>query len=70
MLANIMNMLSIAVGMLGGVMIVFGAVNLGLTIKDGIQGGGGQLAGAIAMMVGGGIIVAAALYFNSLPTTF
>ena len=27
---------------LGGILIVFGLVNLGLTIKDGMEGGGGQ----------------------------
>ena len=46
-------MLTQGVTFLGGVLVVFGLVNLGMTIKDGMQGGGGQLSGAIAMIVGG-----------------
>lgn len=49
---------------LGGILIVFGLVNLGLTIKDGMQGGGGQLSGALAMIIGGAIVVGAAVYFK------
>ena len=43
MLENVKNLLSDGVTALGGILIVFGLVNLGLTIKDGMQGGGGQL---------------------------
>ena len=39
-----------------------------LKIKDGMQGGGGQLSGAIAMIVGGAIVVGAAIYFGQLNT--
>ena len=53
---------------LGGVLVVFGLINLGMTIKDGMQGGGGQLSGAIAMIVGGAIVVGAAIYFGQLNT--
>ena len=52
----------------GGVLVVFGLINLGMTIKDGMQGGGGQLSGAIAMIVGGAIVVGAAIYFGQLNT--
>lgn len=45
MLENVKNLLSDGVTALGGILIVFGLVNLGLTIKDGMQGGGGQLSG-------------------------
>ena len=38
--------------------------------KDGMQGGGGQLAGAIAMIVGGGIVIAASVFLGSLDTSF
>ena len=69
-LEAIMKMVGSGVTALGMVLIVFGAVNLGLTIKDGIQGGGGQLGGAIAMIIGGGVIVAAAVYFSSINFTF
>lgn len=70
MLGEVMNQVSQGVAFLGGALIVFGLVNLGMTIKDGMQGGGGQLAGAIAMIVGGGIIVGAAVYFGTLDTSF
>ena len=70
MLNDVMSMLSQGIAVLGGALIVFGLINLGMKIKDGMQGGGGQLAGAIAMIVGGGIIVGAAVYFGSLDTSF
>lgn len=70
MLNDVMSVLSQGIAFLGGALIVFGLINLGMTIKDGMQGGGGQLAGAIAMIVGGGIIVGAAVYFGSLDTSF
>ena len=57
MLENVKNLLSDGVTALGGILIVFGLVNLGLTIKDGMQGGGGQLCGAI--------VVGAAVYFKT-----
>ena len=37
MLENVKNLLSDGVTALGGILIVFGLVNLGLTIKDGMQ---------------------------------
>ena len=61
MLENVKNLLSDGVTALGGILIVFGLVNLGLTIKDGMQGGGGQLSGALAMI----IVVGAAVYFKT-----
>ena len=68
MLSNAVSMLSQGITFLGGVLVVFGLVNLGMTIKDGMQGGGGQLSGAIAMIVGGAIVVGAAIYFGQLNT--
>ena len=65
MLENVKNLLSDGVTALGGILIVFGLVNLGLTIKDGMQGGGGQLSGALAMIIGGAIVVGAAVYFKT-----
>ena len=58
MLENVKNLLSDGV-------TAFGLVNLGLTIKDGMQGGGGQLSGALAMIIGGAIVVGAAVYFKT-----
>ena len=68
MLDNAVSMLTEGVTFLGGVLVVFGLINLGMTIKDGMQGGGGQLSGAIAMIVGGAIVVGAAIYFGQLNT--
>lgn len=68
MLDNAVNLLTQGVKFLGGVLVVFGLINLGMTIKDGMQGGGGQLSGAIAMIVGGAIVVGAAIYFGQLNT--
>ena len=68
MLDTAVNMLTQGVTFLGGVLVVFGLINLGMTIKDGMQGGGGQLSGAIAMIVGGAIVVGAAIYFGQLNT--
>ena len=68
MLQNAVSMLTQGITFLGGVLVVFGLVNLGMTIKDGMQGGDGQLSGAIAMIVGGAIVIAAAVYFGSLNT--
>ena len=68
MLDTAVTMLTQGVTFLGGVLVVFGLINLGMTIKDGMQGGGGQLSGAIAMIVGGAIVVGAAIYFGQLNT--
>ena len=65
MLDKAAKMLTQGVTFLGGVLVVFGPVNLGMTIKDGMQGGGGQLSGALAMIIGGAIVVGAALYFKT-----
>lgn len=70
MLNNAVKMLTQGVTFLGGVLVVFGLINLGMTIKDGMQGGGGQLSGAIAMIVGGAIVVGAAIYFGQLNTSW
>ena len=70
MLLAIMQLLAKGIQFLGAAMIVWGAVNLGLTLKDGMQGGGGQLSGAIAMIAGGAIIVSAGVYFLSLDISW
>lgn len=56
MLSQIMTKISGGVTFLGGVLIVFGLVNLGMTIKDGMQGGG--------------IVIAASIFLGSLDTSF
>ena len=66
MLSDVINLLTDGITGLGGVLLVFGLVNLGMTVKDGMQGGGGQLSGAIAMIVGGLIVMVAAGYFSTI----
>ena len=61
MLANIISLVSGCVTFLGGFLIVWGAVSLGLAIRE--QQGGAQIAG-------GAIIVAAAVYFGMLDTSW
>ena len=70
MLANAINLLTQGMTFMGGALIVFGLINLGMTIKDGMQSGGGQLSGAIAMMIGGAIIIGASVYFGSLDISW
>lgn len=69
-LGELMKKMSSGIGFLGGVLLVFGLINLGLSLKDGAQGGGGQLAGAISMIVGGGIVIAASVYFAGMDTSW
>ncbi len=70
MLATVTDLLVKAVGFIGGAIAVFGAIQLGLGIKDGAQGGGGQIAAGLAMIAGGGIIAAAAILFGTLDTSW
>ena len=67
-LTNVLNMLANGVILLGGILVVMGLVNVGLSLKDGAQGGGGQLSGALAMIVGGMVIVGAGAYFRTFDT--
>lgn len=68
MLSQIINLVSGCVTFLGGPLIVWGAVSLGLAIRE--NQGGPQLATAISTIAGGAIIVAAAVYFGMLDTSW
>lgn len=68
MLSNIISLVSGCVTFLGGFLIVWGAVSLGLAIRE--QQGGAQIASAISTIAGGAIIVAAAVYFGMLDTSW
>lgn len=68
MLANIINLVSGCVTFLGGFLVVWGAVSLGLAIRE--QQGGAQIASAISTIAGGAIIIAAAVYFGMLDTSW
>ena len=67
-LSEVLNMLANGVTLLGGILVVMGLVNLGLSLKDGAQGGGSQLSGALAMIVGGMVVVGAGAYFRTFDT--
>ena len=64
MLANIINLVSGCVTFLGGFLVVWGAVSLGLAIRE------QQGASAISTIAGGAIIIAAAVYFGMLDTSW
>ena len=68
MLPNITRLLSGRVTFLGGFLIVWGAVSLGLAIRE--QQGGAQIASAISTIAGGAIIIAAALYLGHPDTSW
>lgn len=68
MLSNIITLVSGCVTFLGGFLIVWGAVALGLAIRE--QQGGASMASAISTIAGGAIIVAAAVYFGMLDTSW
>lgn len=68
MLSNIISLVSGCITFLG-VVVVWGAVSLGLAIKDETRGGA-QIAGAISTIAGGAIIIAAAVYFGQLDTSW
>ena len=63
MLANIINLVSGCVTFLGGFLVVWGAVSLGLAIRE--QQGGASIASAISTIAGGAIIIAAAFLMPS-----
>ena len=63
MLANVIKLVSGCVTFLGGFLVVWGAVSLGLAIRE--QQGGPQIATA-----GGAIIIAASVYFGQLDTSW
>ena len=70
MLANIISLVSGCVTFLGGFIVVWGAVSLGIAIRSETGAGGAQLAGAIAMIVGGAIVIAASVFLGNLDTSF
>ena len=63
-LPQVMSMITRGVQLLGGALIVWGAVKLGLAIKD--QQGGNALSEAIATIAGGAVVVVAGTYFGTL----
>ena len=72
MLQSLQDLLQGATTYVGGLLVVIGAISLGVHWRAITEGGGGgaQLAGAVAMVVGGLIVIAAAGLFGSLDTTW
>ena len=68
LLNQIIKLVSGCVSFLGGFLVVWGAVSLGLAIRE--QQGGAQIASAISTIAGGGIIIAASVYFGMLDTSW
>lgn len=63
-LSAIMTLANGFVTFLGGFLIVWGAVKLGMAVRE--QQGGQAIGEAIATIGGGAIIIAAAFFFNRL----
>ena len=66
-LPQVLSLVTWAVTFLGGFLVVWGAIQLGLAIRQ--QQGGNAIAEAIATIGGGAVIVAAAAYFGTLNTS-
>ncbi len=62
-LSNVLSLLSSGVTVAGGILIVWGAVQIGLAIKD--QQGANMEKG-ILTIVGGAVLTVAALWFKSI----
>lgn len=69
-LASVLKMVGQAAMTLGIVITLASGISLGLTLKDGQQGGGGQMNGAIAGIIGGAITAVCGLGISSIPTSW
>ena len=63
-LQQVMPLIQQGVTFLGGALVIWGAVKLGLAIKD--QQGGNALSEAIATIAGGAVVIAAGVFFGNL----
>lgn len=70
MLTTIKNLLVGGCGFMGGGLIVFGAISLGMNIHNGASGNGAAIGSAVATIVGGAVICAAAVYFGTLDVSW
>lgn len=59
-MTELFNVLSTAVKCVGDIIMLFALVQIGLALKDGAQGGGGQLNAGIALLIAGAVFRAAA----------
>jgi len=69
-LQKILKIISGGVGVVGGFMIVFGLIHLGMALKDSDHGGGQAIGSAIGWMIGGVVVCAAAIYFTTLDMSW
>ena len=66
-LTSVLTMLSNGIVLLGGILVVMGLVNLGMSLRD-TGRSGAELSGALGMIVGGIVVSAAGAYFRTLDT--
>lgn len=65
-LEKIRDLLKGGLGFLGGAMVVFGGIIIGINVHGTAQGNGGQISQGVAVLIGGVIISAAAIFFGNL----
>lgn len=70
LLGNMRDLLSGGISMIGAIMVIFGAVSIGVNVHNGAQGNGSAIATGVATLIGGVIIAAAGVYFGSLDITW
>ena len=68
-LANVLKLLSGGICCLGGGLVIWGLVQLGMGWKDG-SGGGGQINGALGFIIGGAAVFGAGLLLGNLDTSW
>lgn len=69
-LDQIKSLLQGGLAFVGGAMVVFGGVTIGINVHGSAQGNGGAIASGVAVLVGGAIVAAAAMYFGSLDISW
>lgn len=69
-LSKITDLLKNGLMFVGGAMVVFGAVTIGINVHGSAQGNGGAIASGVAVLVGGAIVAAAAAYFGTLDVSW
>lgn len=63
---DVKSLISTGLQVVGGGMVVFGAVTVGMNVSGAAQGNGGAIGAGIATMVGGAVIAVAGTYFSTI----
>ena len=63
---SVKDLISTGLEVVGGGMVVFGAVTVGMNVSGAAQGNGGAIGAGIATMVGGAVIAVAGGYFSTI----